>query len=106
MKPCLKPRKTKLGRAGKISGRYVRRDKTLIDFRRLLCGSGLEVIGTGGIVLGMGGVFSATRSERLGAGRPSDIPNAQIHILGDVAWLSVTGTVNMELQPKSLSKIS
>lgn len=94
----------------KFQDGYDRRDKALIDdFRRLFVpDQELEVIGTGGIVpgdgewcLGADAACDLVLSDWENWGDLQlDIPNAHIHLLGDVAWLSVTGTVKMDLEPE------
>jgi len=91
---------------------YDRRDTNLVDdFRKLFfTGEETEVIGTGGInpgddewCLGPDAACELVRNDWEGWGDLKlDVPQARIHTLGDVAWLSTTGTVAMELDPTEI----
>ena len=85
---------------------YTHRDPTLLeDFLELLAGDDLEVIGTNGIRPRQGEWYlgqAAARELFLGDWQSwgdlrLDVPEARIHVLGQVAWLSTTATVAMTI---------
>lgn len=91
----------------KFQDGYDRRDAAVIDdFKSLFVPEmDLEVIGTGAVIpgddewcLGRDAVCQLLVNDWENWGDLRlDLPDARIHMLGDVAWLATTGTVNMEL---------
>jgi hypothetical protein len=96
----------------KFQDGYLRRDVSLIqDFRELFVPEDdLEVIGTGAIepgddewCLGLDAACDLVQNDWEGWGDLTiDVADARIHVLGDVAWLATTGTVQMDLDPEDV----
>jgi hypothetical protein len=96
----------------KFQDGYDRRDPSLIeDFRKLFVPEGeLEVIGTGAVTPGEDewclGLDSScdlfTNDWEAWGDLTLDVADSRVSSLGDVAWLSATGTVKMTLDPEEM----
>lgn len=91
---------------------YTRRDVAAIqEFRELFVSDDdIELIGTGAIetgddewCLGIDASCDLVQNDWEGWGDLTlDVEDARIHVLGDVAWLATTGTVQMDLEPEDV----